>query len=124
MLGFCQDMYDNQLTVKTVAKKTAPEKTTPKKKANSSMKKKILIIHKAIAKQITTDNIMLKAMYHDQEMWRKDGWTPAVWRAGICVVPSYNKSKDDCTISMKPNYKINNRQAAGTIFNKALQHHG
>ena len=95
MLGFCQDMYDNQLTVKIVAKKTAPEKTTPKKKANSSMKKKILIIHKAIAKQITTDNIMLKAMYHDQEKRRKDGWTPAGGRAGTCVVPPYNKSHND-----------------------------
>jgi len=63
-------------------------------------------------------------MYHDQEKRRKDGWTRAGGRAGTCVVPSYNKSHDDCTISAKPNYKINDKRAAVTIFNKALQHHG
>jgi len=50
-------------------------------------------------KETTTDHRMLKAMCHDQERRRKDGWTPAGGIAGTCVVPSYNKSKDDCTIS-------------------------
>ena len=88
------------------------------------MKKKIPINDKAIMKETKIDHRTLKAMYHDQERRRKDGWTPDGGRAGTCVVPSYNKSKDDCTISIKPNYKVNNRQATVIIFDKALQHHG
>jgi len=106
MLGFCQDMYDNLLTVKAATKKKDPEKVLLKKKS-----------------KITTDNITLKAMYHDQEKRRKDGWTPAGGRAGTCAVPPYNKSHNDCTISVETNYKINDKRAAVTIFNKALQHH-
>ena len=100
-------MYDNLLTVKAATKKKEPEKALLKKKS-----------------KITTDSITLKAVYHDQEKRRKDGWTPAGERSGTCVVPSYNKSHDDCTISAKTNYKINDKRAAVTIFNKALQHHG
>ena len=99
MLDFCQDMYDNKLAVKAAAKKKPPAKTTPKKKAKCSTKKKIFINDKETMKETTTDHRTLKAMYHDQERWRKNGWTPADWIVGTCVVPPYNTSKDYFTIS-------------------------